>query len=554
MIKKYSIGIDFGTLSGRVLLVDNSNGKEIASAEKAYRHGVIDRYLPDGKTKLGSDWALQHPQDYLDVLRECIPAVLEKANIKPDKVTGVGVDFTSCTMMPVDERFIPLCFNETYKNEPHAYVKLWKHHAAQSEADRITKAAEENGYHLLLQRFGGRVSSEYLLPKIWQILNESPKIYHETYKFIEAADWIVNLLTGSEKRSSCCAGYKGMWSKTDGYPAKDFLRQLDVRLENLVEEKLSREVYPLGYKAGEINDAGEEFTGLKKGTAVAVAVIDAHAAVPAAGIAEPGKMLMILGTSTCHMLLGHEEKMVPGMCGVVADGIVPGYYGYEAGQACGGDHFDWFVKHCVPPVYFEEAKIKGMNIHQLLSQKASEQKAGEHGLLALDWWNGNRSTLMDANLSGLVMGCTLATSPEDIYRALIEATAFGTRVIIDTFENSGVKINEIIASGGVAGKNPFIMQIYADVTNRKIKIAHSPNASALGAAIHGAAAAGKENGGYDSMREAANIMARLMGYSYKPNPKNIDIYKMIFKEYKKLYNYFGKENNVMKVLKTFRKV
>ena len=279
--------------------------------------------------------------------------------------------------------------------------------------------------------------------------------YKNTSKFIEVADWVVYQLTGKEKRNSCCAGYKGMWSKADGYPPKDLLATLHTDLENLVEDKLSDDVYPIGSKAGGLNDLGAQLTGLDKGTAVAVSVIDAHAAVPAAGIVDPGKMLMIMGTSTCHMVLGTDEVMVPGMAGVVADGIIPGYYGYEAGQACVGDHFNWFVQNCIPEPYIEEAKKKGISIHELLTDKAQQQSPGEHGLVALDWWNGNRSVLMDAELTGLIIGCTLATKPEDIYRALIEATAFGTRMIVEMFEQTGVGIDELIACGGIAVKNPF---------------------------------------------------------------------------------------------------
>ncbi len=549
---KYSVGIDYGTTSARALLVDLNTGEEIAVAVKEYPHGVMDTCLPDGRTKLGADWALQHPQDYLDVLKETIPEIIKKAGIKPKEIIGVGIDFTACTMMLVDETYTPLCIREEFENNPHAYVKLWKHHSAQEKADIITAKAEEMGYTKMLRRFGGRVSSEYLLPKIWQVLDEAPDIYEQTYKFIEAADWIIYQLTGQERRSVCCAGYKGMWSKEDGYPAKALLKELDPRLENLVEEKLSKYVYPLGYKAGGVNDRAARLTGLEKGTAVAVSTIDAHAAVPAAGIVRPGKMLMVIGTSTCHMLLGEEERIVPGMCGVVADGIIPGYYGFEAGQACVGDHFDWAIKKCIPSEYNKEAQTKGINLHQLLTEKAQTQRVGEHGLLALDWWNGNRSILMDASLSGMLIGFSLTTKPEDIYRALIEATAFGTRIIIEAFENSGIHISEIIACGGIVEKNPFLMQIYTDITGREIKILDSLQAPALGSAMFGAVAAGKHEGGFDSIVEAAGRMAKVKDTAYKPDSRNTKVYDMIYYEYKKLYNYFGKENIVMKVLKDMK--
>ncbi len=553
MGKKYAIGVDFGTQSGRAVLVEVDTGREVATAVKEYPHGVMDEYLPDGKTKLEPDWALQHPQDYLDVLAETIPAVLKEAGVSNEDVIGIGIDFTACTMLPIDKDGTPLCFYEEYKSHPHAYVKLWKHHAAQDEANRLNQIAAERGEEFL-QRYGGKISSEWLFPKIWQILNEAPEIYERAAKFIEAADWIVLQLTGQEKRNSCTAGYKAIWHKRKGYPSKDFFRALDPRLENVVDEKLSRDIYPIGTKAGEITEKAARLTGLKPGTAVAVGNVDAHVAVPAVGITEEGKMLMIMGTSTCHMLLGKEEKMVPGICGVVEDGIIPGYMGYEAGQSCVGDHFEWFVKNCVPPAYVQEAKEMGISIYRLLAEKAQKLAVGESGLVALDWWNGNRSVLVDVDLTGVIVGCTLLTKPEEIYRALIEATAYGTRMIIETFEEHGIPIYELYAAGGIAEKDPFMMQIYADVTNREIRISGSPQAPALGSAMFGAVAAGKERGGYDSIVEAAKVMAKVKDTVYRPIPENVKMYDRLYAEYKILHDYFGRgANDVMKRLKEIKR-
>lgn len=553
MGKKYSIGVDFGTQSGRAVLVEIGTGREVATAVKAYPHGVMDEYLPDGKTRLEPDWALHHPQDYLDVLSETIPAVLKEAGVDKEDVIGIGLDFTSCTILPVDKEGTPLCFYEEYKSAPHAYIKLWKHHAAQDEANRLNEIAQERGEDFL-QRYGGKISSEWMIPKIWQVLNEAPEIYEKADRFMEVGDWVVLQLTGQEKRSSCMAGYKAIWHKRKGYPSKEFFKALDPRLENVVDEKLSRDIYPIGTKAGEITEKAAELTGLKPGTAVAVANVDAHVAVPAVGITEEGKMLMIMGTSTCHMLLGKEEKMVPGMCGVVEDGILPGYMGYEAGQSCVGDHFEWFVKNCVPAEYMQEAKDRGMDIHALLSEKAEKLAVGESGLVALDWWNGNRSVLVDVDLTGMIVGMTLLTKPEEIYRALIEATAYGTRMIIETFEESGVAIRELYAAGGIAHKNPFIMQIYADVTNREIRISASSQTPALGSAMFGAVAAGKERGGYDSIVDAAKEMARLKDVVYTPIPENVEMYNKLYAEYKLLHDYFGRgANDVMKRLKEIKR-
>lgn len=552
MGKKYAIGIDFGTKTGRALLVEVDTGKEIATSVKVYAHGVMDEYLPDGKTRLESDWALQHPQDYLDVLHETIPDVLKKGNVNPIDVIGIGIDFTACTILPIDNDGTPLCFYDEYKSNPHAYVKLWKHHSAQHEANMLNKIARERNEDFL-NFYGGKISSEWMIPKIWQVLNEAPEIYDRTGKFIEAADWIILKLTGEERRNSCTAGYKAIWNKRKGYPSCGFFSALDPRLRNLIDTKLGRNIYPIGSKAGEITPKAADLTGLLPGTAVAVGNVDAHVAVPAVGITEPGKMLMIMGTSTCHMVLGTEEKTVPGICGVVEDGILPGYFGYEAGQSCVGDHFDWFVKNCVPESYEKEARTEGIDIHELLTQKASRLKVGESGLIALDWWNGNRSVLVDVDLTGLLLGCTLLTKPEEIYRALIEATAYGTRMIIENFRENGVPINELYAAGGIAEKNKLIMQIYSDVTNMEIRISGSPQAPALGSAMFGALAAGRSKGGYDSVVDAAKHMSKVKEEYFKPIPENAKTYDKLYSEYKILHDYFGRgANDVMKRLKRIK--
>lgn len=552
MSKKYTIGVDYGTQSGRAVLVEVATGIEVATAIKAYPHGVMDEYLPNGKNKLGHDWALQHPQDYLDVLRETIPAVLKESRVSAEDVIGVGIDFTACTMLPVDNTGTPLCFYEDYKSTPHSYVKLWKHHAAQDEANKLNKIAEEREEDFL-KRYGGKISSEWLIPKIWQILDEAPDIYEKADKFMEATDWIIMQLTKVEARNSCTAGYKAIWHKQKGYPSNNFFKALDPKLENVVEEKLSTDIHPIGSKAGEITIEASKLTGLKVGTAVAVANVDAHVAVPAVGITDEGKMLMIMGTSTCHILLGTEEKIVPGMCGVVEDGVIPGYFGYEAGQSCVGDHFEWFVENCVPVNYMKEAQNRGVNIHTLLAEKAQKLAVGESGLVALDWWNGNRSVLVDVDLTGMILGCTLLTKPEEIYRALIEATAYGTRMIVDTFRENGVPITHLYAAGGIAEKNKLMMQIYTDVTNMEIRISASPQAPALGSSMFAAVAAGKENGGYDSIVEAAKYMSKIKDEYFKPIPENVEVYSKLYAEYKILHDYFGKgANDVMKRLKKIK--
>ena len=547
----YSVGVDFGSLSGRAVLVNLETGEEVATSVLEYPHAVMDQALPSGK-KLPPDFALQHPKDYLDVLASTIPDVLKQANIRADDVVGIGIDFTACTVLPVFSDGTPLCFREEYQDEPHAYVKLWKHHAAQDEANKLNQIAaglDED----FLSRYGGKISSEWLFPKLMQILDEAPDVYEKMDKFVEATDWIVWQLTGKEMRSSCTAGYKALWHKQKGYPDKAFFKALDPRLENVVDDKLSRSICPIGSKAGELTKEAAVLTGLCEGTAVAVGNVDAHVALPAVNITDEGKMLMIMGTSTCHILMGTEEKNVPGMCGVVEDGVVPGYFGYEAGQSCVGDHFDWFVKNCLPAAYRDEAEAQGVNIHKFLREKAKQLRVGESGLVALDWWNGNRSVLVDVDLTGLIVGMTLLTKPEEIYRALLEATAYGTRMIIDTFEENGVPIRALYAAGGIAEKDELMMQIYADVTNREIRISGSPQAPALGSAMFGAVAAGKAAGGFDTIGEAASVMAKVKDTVYRPAPENVKMYDKLYSEYKILHDYFGRgENDVMKRLKDIK--
>lgn len=549
---KYTIGVDYGTLSGRAVLVNVKTGEEVASSVYEYPHGVMDSELPSGK-KLGKDWALEHPMDYLEVLYNTIPAVIKESGISGDDVIGIGTDFTACTIVACKKDGTPLCFLPEYKDEPHAYVKLWKHHAAQKYANKLNEIAEERNENWLLN-YGGKISSEWAIPKIWQVLDEAPEIYDATDRYIEAADWIIWQLCGKETRNSCTAGYKEIWNKKNGFPSDDFFKALDPRLEHVVDDKLSRDITPLGQCAGYLTEEMAEKLGLNTNVAVAVGNVDAHVCVPAVGIDAPGKMLAIMGTSTCHIMMGEEEKQVPGMCGVVEDGVMPGYFGYEAGQSCVGDHFAWFIDNCLPKEYYDEAEKQGVNIHRFLRNKAEKLAPGQSGLLALDWWNGNRSVLVDVDLTGMILGMTLQTKPEEIYRALIEATAYGARMIIETFRESGVAIDEFYASGGISQKDPMTMQIYADVINMPIKIAGSDQGPALGSAIFASVAAGAENGGYDSVYEAARVMGKVKDKIYYPVEENVKTYDKLFSEYRTLHDYFGRgDNDVMKRLKKIAK-
>lgn len=550
MMGQYAIGIDYGTLSARGLLLNSETGEEVATSICLYTHGVMETSLPNG-IKLGIDWALQHPRDYLEALTYITKDLLKQSHILAEEIIGIGVDFTSSTILPTTEDGTPLCFLENYEKEPHAYVKLWKHHSAQYYADQLNKVAEERG-EAWLDLYGGKVSSEWVVPKVMQIVEEAPHIYNAAAKIIEAGDWIVWKMCGKEARSACSAGYKALWHYKYGYPSKDFFKALSPKLENFVEEKLSIDIRPLGSCAGYLTKEMAEQTGLKEGIPVAVAIIDAHASVAACKIDGPGKMLAIMGTSTCHMLLSETEVGVKGTCGIVKDGILPGFFGYEAGQSCVGDHFEWFANNCVPMSYYNEAISQKKEIQYYLMEKAQDLKVGESGLLALDWWNGVRSVLMDFDLSGLIIGISLKTRPEHIYRALIEATAYGTRQIIEAFEAQGILVEELYAAGGIADKNPMLIQIYADVCNKPIRLSGSNQSGALGSAIFGVAAnqvASKNK----SVKELAMQLGKLKEGVYKPNLENVKIYDVLFKEYQTLSKYFGEgQNKVMKTLKKLK--
>jgi L-ribulokinase len=539
----YTIGVDFGTESGRAVLVDIRDGREVATAVYPYANGVIDTVLPSSGAALPPEWALQDPDDYIRTFTHTIPEVLARAHVNAEDVIGIGIDFTACTIVAADAQGRALCQLPEWRNEPHAWVKLWKHHAAQPEADEVNRVARERGEGFL-ERYGGKISSEWLFPKILQTLREAPHVYAAADRFMEAADWVILQLSGQECRNACTAGYKAMWHKRDGYPPPAYFAALDPRLRNVTSEKLSLRIHPPGERAGGLLPEMAERLGLKAGTAVAVANVDAHVSVPACTVVEPAKMVMVMGTSICHMVLGTEQRIVPGMCGVVEDGILPGYFGYEAGQSAVGDIFAWFVDRGVPPEYHN-----GGDVHALLAERAARLRPGESGLLALDWWNGNRSVLVDVDLTGLLVGMTLQTRAEEIYRALIEATAFGTNVIIRNFRDHGVPVDALYACGGLPERNPLLMQIYADVCDMPIRVSASSQTPALGSAMFAAVA----GGGHATILEAGEAMARVRPEVYVPDPAAHAVYELLYAEYVRLHDYFGRgENPMMKRLLAIR--
>jgi L-ribulokinase len=551
--EKFALGIDYGTESGRVVLIRVRDAEEIAAAVVAYPDGVIDERLPGGP-KLTHDWALQNPRDYLLVLEKGVPKVLKAAKVKPENIVGIGTDFTASSPLPTKRDGTPLCFLPQYRKHPHAWVHIWKHHAAQPEANRINQVGRERNEEFI-RIYGGKYSSEWFFSKLLQVLDEAPDIYDAADRFIEGADWIVWQMTGQEKRNTCTAGYKAMWVKGVGFPSRDFFRALHPRLENVIEEKVGTAFYPLGEKAGGLTAFWAQKTGLKEGTPVSIGNVDAHVAVPACTVTQPGSLVMIMGTSICHMVLGTARQMVEGMCGTVEDGIVPGLWGFEAGQSAVGDIFAWFFEHGVPDYVHREARKLKVPYITALEKRAAALKPGQSGLVALDWWNGNRSILVDVDLAGMLLGMTLATRAEEIYRTLIEATAFGTRTIIEAFESKGIHVKELVACGGLPEKSPLLMQIYADVTGREMKLATQlQTCSALGSAMHGAVAAGRAAGGYDTIFEAAQHMAHVQKLTYRPRREHHEVYNRLFKEYQTLHDYFGRgANDVMKRLKALKR-
>ncbi len=542
----YVVGMDFGTLSARALVVRVADGSPAGTAIHEYPHRVMDTQLAATGEPLPPDWALQDPADYVDALRHAVPAALRDAGIDPGQVIGIATDFTASTVLPVRGDGTPLCELDAFRTDKHAYVKLWKHHAAQPHADRINELARERG-EPWLRRYGGKISSEWQFAKGLQLLDEAPDVYQQTERWIEAADWIVWQLTGRETRNACTAGYKGI--RQDGkYPSRDFLAALDPGFAGFAADKLDHPVAPLGSQAGTLTARAAAWTGLREGIAVAVGNVDAHVTAPAAGAIAPGQMVAITGTSTCHVMNSDVLAEVPGMCGVVDGGIVAGLWGYEAGQSAVGDIFAAFIEHQVPGSYAEEAKRRSVSVHDVLSEQAIRQPTGAHGLMALDWANGNRSVLVDHHLSGAIVGQTLTTRAPDIYRALIEATAFGTRVIIDAFGGGGVPVADLIMAGGLL-KNQLFMQVYADVMRRPLCVIGTDQGPALGSAIHAAVAAGA----YPDVPAAASAMSTLHRDVYRPDPASAGIYDELYAEYVRLHDYFGRGGNeVMHRLRALR--
>ncbi|MEU1686743.1 ribulokinase [Micromonospora sp. NPDC005707] len=528
---RYVVGVDLGTLSGRAVVVDVADGAERGSAVHAYRHGVITERLPGGPA-LPPGWALQDPADHVEVLRTAVPAAVRAAGIDPAEVVGIGLDATSCTVLPTRADGTPLAELPELRDRPHAWPKLWKHHSAQRQAERINALAAARR-EPWLARYGGRVSAEWQLAKALEVLEEDPEVFRRAERWVETADWLVRRLCGRETRNASAAGFKGL--RQDGSPpAPDFLAALHPELPDLLP-KVDGPLLPPAARAGALTAEAAGWTGLPAGIAVAAGAIDAHVTAAAARAVAPGRMLAVLGTSTCLIMNADTCHEVPGVCGVVEGGVTAGRWGYEAGQSGVGDIFAWYVARALPAPYAEEAARRGVSVHELLDSLAADQPVGGHGLLALDWHSGNRSVLMDHELSGVLVGLTLATRPEDIWRALLEATAFGARTVVEAFEAAGVPVDELTAAGGLTA-NRLLLRIYADVLRRPLHVVDAAHPAALGAAIHAAVAAGA----YPDVDSASAAMGAARRETWHPDPARADAYDELYAEYRALHDHFGR--------------
>ena len=540
MSGKYVIGLDFGSLSVRALLVDVSNGDEKAVSVVEYADGVIDTSLPGSGISLPANFALQNPQNYIDALCEVLRDVREKSGVDAEDVIGIGIDSTACTLLTLGEDFSPLCFKDEYKDDPHSWLKMWKHHSTQSQADRFNQAAAE-AKAPFLKNCGGLVSPEWYFPKVLETLEKSPETANAAACYLELGDWVYYLLTGEKLRCSLLAAVHAQWDRELGYPSDEILEKLHPELPGLIKKNKEIPVAPNFHHHGFLSGEMAEKTGLKEGTAVSLGNSDSTVALLSLDILDEGSIALILGTSSVLMVLSREQYFISGAMASVKDELMPGFYGNVFGQSAVGDIFSWFVNNFVPPRCFEEARKNGETIFDLLNRSMDKIEPGKCGVMALDWFNGCRSMLQDAELSGLLVGMTLATKPEEIYCALVEATGFGLKEIVRSIQKAGIPTDSIRACGGLARKSPEIMQRYADILGLPVCVTDSAQVIGRGSAILGALAAGAEKGGYDSIENAVKAMACPIEKRYEPRAEYIGVYDALFEKYKTLHDYFGRE-------------
>ncbi len=541
-MKKYTIGLDFGTLSARAVMLDTADGSDLGvESVFVYPHGVMTEVC--GKT-LPEDYALQDPADYEAALEFLLCDIVKKSGAEPHQIVGIGIDFTSCTVLPVDKDCRPLCEYPEYKNEPHAYVKLWKHHGAEKYLDKINAAVATHGGDML-DCCGGVMASEFMIPKLYETFAEAPQVYSAAHRFLNAGDFAVSLLCGEIcSHSTAYAVIKENYDESiGGYPPRAFFESLGEGFGDVIEQKLGRELSVVGSRVGGLSPEWAQRCGLLCGVAVAAPLIDAQSSLAAAGIYNEGALL-VLGTSAVLVVNTDSKNKLRGVLSQGLGSAAPNIMTLEAGLAAMGDLFAWFVDNCVPESYTRAAKEKGMSIHAYLRSLAENKKVGENGLIALDWWNGNRSVIQNNRLSGMIIGLRISTPPEDIYRALIESTAYGLRRVLENYTEQGVKVGSIAATGGIAYKDEMLMQIFADVFGRDIGVLASPQSASHGAAIYGAAAASV----YDSVSEAFAKMRCPVMKTYSPDAESAAVYERIYGEYKKLYDYFGNNASLTELL------
>jgi L-ribulokinase len=533
----YAIGVDFGTESARALLLDVRTGEELAVSVARYPSGVIDQSLPEGGPQLPPDWALQDPDDWVLAIESAVPAVIRDGSVPLDAVCGIGVDFTSCTVLPVTREGVPLCTIDRWRSRPHAWPKLWKHHAAQPVADRLTEVALEREERFVT-RYGSRISSEWYFPKLIELWLEDREVYDAADRFIEATDWIVWHMTGVERRQRTTAGYKALWSPDTGLPSTEYFQAAYPGFDHPAA-KLGNTFVPLGARAGTLRAEVAHKLGLPASTSVAVGNVDSFASVPGAGVSQPGTFVSVVGTSICDMAVHPHEIRLPGITGVVRDGILPGLYGYEAGQVAVGDMLAWFLREIAPPG----------STFASLEAEAARIPPGATGLVALDWWNGNRTILADADLTGVICGLTLQSTPTQIYRSLMESIALGNRRIIDNFAEHGLEMSEIVACGGVAISSPLLMQLFADVSGLAVHVPASSEVPARGAALFAAVA----GGAFDQIDSAVNATRPPVATSYRPDEGVKRTYDALYAIYSRLTDLLGRSQvNLLHDLKRIR--
>jgi L-ribulokinase len=551
MYDGYVFGFDFGTLSCRLVAVNLKNGEVIGTLIYEYPHGVIYKALPNENVPLPSNWCLQHPEDWLQAVFTLSRSMLKQTGIDPTDVKSIGIDFTSCTIVPVAQDGRVLCLHEDFKNRPHAWPKLWKHHAAQGCAEIMEEWARQNT-SWLKDYFGNNVSSEWAFPKIMQIVLEDYDCYRATAMYMEAVDWMPYMLSGNVTRCTATLGVNAFWIKGIGFPGKDFFRAMDPRMTDVVSEKMGGKQVLVGEAIGYLQSEMAEKMGLTTDTVICSGHSDGAVAGCGAGVTASGNMMLVMGTSTCHQMIFEDYRAFDGVCAIAEDGMIPGLFGYESGQPASGDIFQWYVDTCMPPSYAAEAETRGISHQQLMDEKAAALRPGENGLVALDWLNGNRSILSNYELSGTIVGLTLSTQPEEIYRALMEANLFGSRKIIENYRNHGITVDKLYAVGSLARKSPFMMQLCADIIGDTIFVPDISNVSAIGAAVCAAVALGESRGGFDSVQEAAEALIPKNYKKYTPDINSHGIYNELYIYYNKLHDYFGLDDSFMKGLRKLK--